>query len=97
MAKYELPIYGDNDEIETTYTANIVKWGIFIQAAELQDEIQKKSFKDQVQEIGNILKAVFKELTDEDLTRADVGDVMNTFTQIVSGGQKIKGGNGKNA
>lgn len=97
MAKYELPIYGDNDEIETTYTANIVPWGIFIQAAELQDEIQKKSFKDQVQEIGNILKAVFKELTDEDLTRADVGDVMNTFTQIVSGGQKIKGGNGKNA
>lgn len=96
MAKYELPIYGKNDEITKTYTTNIVSWGVFIQAADLQDKMNDLTVREQMQEIGNILKAVFEGLTDSELERADVTDVMNTFIQINSGGQKIKGGNGKN-
>lgn len=47
--------------------------------------------------VGEILKAVFHELTDAELLCADGTDVMNTFMQIVSGGQKIKGTKSKNA
>lgn len=95
MAKFELPIYGDNDEVEKTYMSNIVPWAVFIQAADLQESMDKKTAKEQMECVGEILKAVFHELTDAELLRADAMDVMNTFMQIVNGGQKIKGGSTK--
>lgn len=98
MAKYELPIYGENDEIIKTHETNICPWAVFIQAAELQEELKDKSATEQMLSVNQILKAVFVNLTDEELMRADGTDVMNTFMQIVSGGQKIKGtSNSKNA
>lgn len=97
MAKYELPIYGANDEIIKMHETNICPWAVYIEAAELEEKIKDKSAREQMQAVGNILKAVFPELTDEELLRADGADVMNTFVQIVSGGQTIKGGNAKNA
>ena len=97
MAKYELPIYGENDEIVKMHETNICPWAVYIQAADMQEELQKKSAREQMEAVGEILKAVFPALTDAELMHADGSDVMNTFIQIVSGGQKIKGGNSKNA
>ena len=97
MAKYELPIYGENDEITKMHETNICPWGVYIQAVDLQEQMQDKSAREQMDAVGEILKAVFPALTDAELLRADGADVMNTFLQIVSGGQKIKGGNSKNA
>ena len=97
MAKYELPIYGNNDEIIKTYATNIVPWAVFIQAADLEESLEGKPAAEQMKAVGEILKAVFHELTDAELLCADGMDVMNTFVQIVSGGQKIKGGKSKNA
>lgn len=97
MAKYELPIYGADDEIIKTYRTNIVAWGVFIEAAELQDTMNDKSAKEQMQAVGSLLMAVFDGLTEDELRHADTFDVMNTFTQIVNGGQKIKGTSSKNA
>lgn len=97
MAKYELPIYGEHDEIVKTHETNIVPWAVFIQAADLQETLADKPAKEQMNAVGDILKAVFHELTDSELLCADGVDVMNTFAQIVSGGQKIKGGTSKNA
>lgn len=97
MSKFELPIYGENDEIVKTYGANICPWGVYIQAAELHEKLKDTSALEQMNAIGNILKIVFSGLTDSELAHADGGDVMNTFKQIVSGGQTIKGGDGKNA
>ena len=93
MAKYELSIYGENDEIIKTYETNICPWGVFIEAADLQETVKDKPAREQTIAIGQILKAVFVGLTDAELFRADGGDVMNTFLQIVNGGQKIKTGN----
>lgn len=90
MAKYELPIYGENDEIVTTHATNIVPWAVFIQAADLQEKLKNKSAVEQMQAVGEILKAVFHNLTDAELLCADGNDVMNTFMQIVTGGQQIK-------
>ena len=87
MAKYELPIYGENDEIIKEYTSNICPWAVYIEAAEMQETLKDKSAREQMDAVGKILKAVF-----------DGGDVLNTFMQIVQGGQNIKGGNkSKNA
>lgn len=97
MAKYELPIYGENDEVVKMHETNICPWGVYIQAADIQEQLKDKSAREQMDAVGEILKAVFHSLTDAELMRADGMDVMNTFMQIVSGGQKIKGGNSKNA
>lgn len=97
MAKYELPIYGENDEIIKTHATNIVPWAVFIQAADLEERLKNKSAAEQMQAVGEILKAVFHGLTDAELLCADGTDVMNTFVQIVSGGQQIKGKKPKNA
>lgn len=96
MAKFELPIYGENDEVVKLHATNICPWGIFIQAANMSDELKDKPANEQLQCVGNVLKAVFHGLTDDELMAADAFDVMNTFQQIVSGGQKIKGVNVKN-
>ena len=97
MAKYELPIYGDNDEIVKMHETNICPWAVYIQAADLQEELKDKTAREQMNAVGDILKAVFVNLTDDELMHADGMDVMSTFQQIVSGGQKIKGGEPKNA
>ena len=97
MAKYELAIYGANDEVVNRHETNICPWGVYIQAADMQDQLKDKGAREQMQAVGDILKAVFPALTDEELMHADGADVMNTFQQIVMGGQKIKGGNSKNA
>ena len=97
MAKYELPIYGENDEVITMHETNVCPWAVYIQAADLQEQMQGKSAGEQMKAVGDILKAVFPKLTDEELMHADGMDVMNTFAQIVTGGQGIKGGGAKNA
>ena len=97
MAKYELPIYGENDEVIKMHEANICPWAVYIQAADMQEQLKNQSAREQMDAVGNILKAVFPALTNDELLRADAADVMNTFAQIVSGGQKIRGGNSKNA
>ncbi|MGA4517418.1 phage tail assembly chaperone G [Solibacillus silvestris] len=99
MAKYELPIYGENDEIIKTYETNHVSWAVYIKAADMETSIKNKTAREQFDAVGDILKDVFAGLTDDHLMRADGMDVMNTFAQIVNGGQQIKGGNskGKNA
>lgn len=97
MAKYELPIYGADDELLKTYATNICPWAVYIQAADMQEEMQNKTAREQMDAVGNLLKAVFEGLTDAELLRADAGDVMNTFAQIVNAGQKIAKVNSKNA
>lgn len=96
MAKFELDIYGENDEILKTYATDHVRWGTYIKAAEMETEIKDKSAKEQIEMAGELLKEVFKGLTQKELVNADGLDVIHTFEQIVSGGQKIKGGNEKN-
>lgn len=97
MAKYELSIYGENDEVVKKYETNVCPWGIFIEAAELQEKIKDKPMKEQMEAVEYIIKSVFCNLTSDELKRADTGDVMNTFLQVVSGGQSIKGNHQKNA
>mgnify|MGYP003521619066 FL=1 len=94
--KYTLNIYGTDDEIIKTYSTNIVPWGVFVQAASLQERLINESPLNQIKAIGELLQMLFAGLAEEELQHADVNDVMNTFKQITSGGAKI-GENIKNA
>ncbi len=96
MAKFELPIYGENDEVIKEYATNVCPWGVFVRAAEASQTLKKKDMTEQFNIIGGFLQTIFIGLTKEELERADYEDVMNTFNQIVSIGDNIKAGNGKN-
>lgn len=96
MAQFELNIYGNNDEIKKTYATDKVRWGVFLQAIELQDGLTDKPVKEQFKLIASFLKKLFPELTDDDLEEADGDDVINTFKQLLNKANAI-GGNSKNA
>lgn len=96
MAQFELNIYGNNDEIVKHFETDKVRWGVFLQALEVSDELGERSAAEQFALINSFVKKIFPELTDKDLENADIDDVMNTFKQLLNKAAKI-GGNPKNA
>lgn len=96
MALFELNIYGKDNEITKKYETDIVRWGIFMQALELQDGLTEKSPIEQFKLVSSIIKKIFPDLTDDDLEKADYQDVFNTFRQLINKANAI-GGNSKNA
>lgn len=96
MAQFELNIYGNNDEITKTYATDKVRWGVFMQALELQDGLTEKSAAEQLKLINAFIKKIFPELTDEEIEWADSDDVLNTFKQLLNKANSI-GVKAKNA
>ena len=96
MAQFELNIYGNNDEILKTFATDKVRWGIFMQALELEDGLTAMTAGEQFKTISNFIKKIFPEMTDADLENADMDDVFNTFKQLINKANKV-GGNSKNA
>jgi len=98
MSQFELNTYGQNDEILKTFATDKVRWGVFMQALELQEALDKMTNAQQFAEINTFIKKIFPDLTDADLENADADDVLNTFKQLLSKAKKIGvGGNSKNA
>ena len=97
MAKFELSIYGENDEKLKTYETDHVRWGVLLSAVKLQEEIKEKKTEEQFAAINQFVKSIFVGLTDEELEKADGLDVMNTFNQLLAAVGKINGSNSKNA
>lgn len=89
MAKYELTIYGENDEVVKKYETDHVRWRVFLNAIKLREEIKDKSTADQFAAINEFVKSIFDGLTDKELEQADGMDVMNTFKQILSAANGI--------
>ena len=91
MAQFELNIYGNDDEILKTYATDRVRWGVFMQALEIQDGLAEKTAAEQFKLINSFLKKIFPDLTDADLERADYDDVLNTFRQLINKSNAIGG------
>ena len=96
MAQFELNIYGENDEIVKRFETERVRWGIFVQALELEESLKSATAGAMISAINEFVKKIFPALTDADLENADVDDVMHTFKQLLSKAKKI-GVNQKNA
>lgn len=96
MARFELTIYGENDEVLKKYETEHVRWGVLLNAVKLQEEIKSKGADEQFSAINQFVKSIFIGITDEELEKADGLDVMNTFNQLLSAVGKINGGKEKN-
>lgn len=100
MALFELNIYGKNDEIIKRFETNKVRWGVYLQATELAENLQNASTVEKFKQISTFVKKIFPDLTDADIENADSDDVLNTFTQLIHKANGIKAdenGNEKNA
>ena len=92
MAQFELNIYDENDEVVKHFETERVRWGIFMQALELEESLKGAQTRDVIAAINQFVKKIFPALTDADLENADVDDVLNTFQQLLRKANRIGGG-----
>ena len=90
MALFELNIYGKNDEVIKRFETDKVRWGVYLQATELAENLEGASAAEKFKRISAFVKKIFPDLTDADLENADSEDVLNTFTQLVRKSNGIK-------
>lgn len=91
MAKYELNIYKENDEIEKTYATDNIKWGFYLEAVKAYEDMREMSPDEQFEMINSFVKRMFIGLTDEQLERASGDDVINVFNQLMKKANSIGG------
>lgn len=84
MAKYELNIY-KGGEVEKTYAANFMPWGLYVAAADAQEHIAKMNGREKIKQIEIIILQLFDGLTSEEMQRADGSEVISLFAQLVNG------------
>jgi len=91
MAKYELNIYGKNDEILKTYATDNIMWGFYLEAVKASEEMEEMTAADQFKMINGFVKRMFIGLTDEELEHASGDDVINVFSQLMKKARTIGG------
>lgn len=89
MAQFELNIYGENDEVLKRFETERVRWGVFVQALELEESLKSKNAGDMITAVNDFVKKIFPNITDADLENADVDDVLHTFQQLLAKAGKI--------
>ena len=95
MAQFELSIYDDDNNVVKHFETDKVRWGVFMQALELEEALKGASAREMITAINQFVKKIFPALTDADIENADVDDVLNTFKQLLNKAKKI-GGSAKN-
>ena len=96
MAKFELNIYGNNDEIIKSYATDRIRYGVLMKALELQDKSEKLSPAELMREANALVKTVFAGLTDDELYQADMQDVFSVYRQITTMAGDISSDGSKN-
>lgn len=91
MAKYELKIYGENDQILKTYATDNVMWGFYLEAVKASEEMEDMTTTERFELINSFVKRLFIGLTDEELTGASGDDVINVFNQLMRKARSIGG------
>lgn len=91
MAKYELKIYGENDQILKTYATDNVMWGFYLEAVKASEEMEDMTTAERFELINSFVKCLFIGLTDEELTGASGDDVINVFNQLMRKARSIGG------
>lgn len=91
MAKYELKIYGENDQILKTYATDNVMWGFYLEAVKASEKMEDMTTAERFEMINSFVKRLFIGLTDEELTGASGDDVINVFNQLMRKARSIGG------
>ena len=90
---FELNIYGKDDEIIKTFATDRLRWGVFLQAVSIHEEIASKTPAEQYALVGEFIKKLFPGITNADIENAETKDVLGTFWLLVNKANRI-GGNG---
>lgn len=97
MAKFELKIYDKEDNIVKEYSTDHVRWGLFMKAQQLNEDLKGKSTGDQFAAINEMVSEIFGGIPTDELQNADGFDILNVFKQLVAMANNINGNNSKNA
>lgn len=86
MARFELNIYGVDDEILKTYATDKVRYGAFEEAVKFTEESEGKKQNEVTaltyKTVKNIIKNLFPTITDDEIKLADFNDMVNLTWQI---------------
>ena len=96
MAAFELRIYDEDNSIVKTFASDAIRWGVFLRAVGIQEEMNGKTADEQVIMVSDLVNALFPNITENELKNADAEDVMNLFWQLVRKANQI-GKSSKNA
>lgn len=88
-------IYKDCESTEPTktYTCNRLLLNAAQRAAKLAEDMEGKSYTEQIKMIGEIVKAVFPQVTDDEIELIDITELQVFFKDIM----KMAAGNLDNA
>ncbi len=84
MARYQLNIY-NGDNVEKTYTAERCPWGLYVEAADVQENLKSMTGKQVMHAVEGVMIQLFVGLTKEEMQKADGSEVMSLFAQVISG------------
>ena len=59
MSAFELRVYGPEDEILKNFATDRIRWGVFLQAVGMHEEIAQKNPAEQYALIGEFIKKLF--------------------------------------
>lgn len=82
MAKYELPIYGEDNELVKTFETDIIKFNVLIKIMELNEKMADMKEIEKVKAVAKMVSLAFPNCSEKDALNADKDDLFNTFYQI---------------
>ena len=91
MARFELNIYGADDEIIKRYETEHIRYGVLLKALEIAEKVSKMNNADFIKAAQSIVKSVFVGITDDEIEKADVQDVLSTFRQVTNMSSRVNG------
>lgn len=91
MSKFELKIYGENDEVKKEFGTDIIRFGILEEAIKLSESIEGKNNIEQFKMIKPLIVSIFPGLDEEEIKNASYEDVFNLFKQIMQIANGMKG------
>ena len=83
MSAFELKIYGENDDVLKVYATDRIRWGVFLRAIEIHEEIAGLNPKEQYACVDEFVKKLFPGITDDEIKKAEAQDVLNLFWMLV--------------
>lgn len=95
MNAFELKVYGSDDEVLKTFSTDKIRWGVFLQAVKIHEEISDRDAGEQYELVGEFIKKLFPGITDADIENAEASDVLNTFWMLVNKANRIGAGTKK--
>lgn len=91
MARFELNIYGADDEIIKRYETEHIRYGVLLKALEIVEKVSGMNNADFIKAAQSIVKSVFIGITDDEIEKADVQDVLSTFRQVTNMSSGVNG------